>query len=336
MTIESARARVPAPAVLAPIELPQPGSAARASPSPSRAPNALLTQGDAQRDQTVRRFVEARLGNGVLYVGMNATHSQCDREAALLARTGPGARRSIGHSERDVELGPDRVRLPSEGREGDSAVVDLATPEGAHAFVDTLGISEETATALVSILVEALPGSRDELGALASVFARGERGEDVPSRLVLSGHCTGESVYDGSGVLGALRFADVLSLARAMPRAAAQIEDVMLSACNSGHENLPAGMAPAGVAIGAWRESFPNLKTVWAYAGAEDAKSRSPTGDAALKHIEAWELATRGRQEQLNPRRAIHRIDDGRGVGYEGNVSIWSVRDRNVQSARTR
>lgn len=258
---------------------------------------------------------------------MNGMQSQCDREASLLARTGPGVRRSIGHAERDADLGSDHARLltPSRG----SAIVDLATNEGSRAFAQTLGLSAETTQTIAAIVREAAPGSRDELAALAAVFARGELGDDVPSRLVLSGHCTGDSVYDGSGVLGTLRFADVFALARAMPRAAAQIEDVMLSACNSGHEN-----PPAGVAIGAWAESFPNLKTVWAYAGPEPERSRSPTGDGALEHIEAWELATRGRQEHVNARRAIHAVGDGRSAGFDGNVSVWTPKGMNVKSAR--
>jgi hypothetical protein len=309
-------------------------AASRASSPPAAPPPAALALATVtahrNADASVRRFVEAsrepstralastsastsakpRLGDGVLYVGMNGVGAQCDREAALLARSGRGVRVSIAHGERDARLGADRALVGG-------VAIELGTEEGAQRFARALGLSSAAADQIAAVLFAAPSGSRDELAGIACVFARGERGEDVPSRLVLSGHSVGNAVYDGAGALGALRFVDVFALARAMPRAAAQIEDVMLSACNSGHEHGD----DFQIAIGAWAEPFPNLKTVWGYAARTD--SHSPTGDIALAHIEAWEIATRGRQEHVDARGAIVRAN-GRSVGFEANVHVWS------------
>jgi len=109
-----------------------------------------------------------------------------------------------------------------------------------------------------------------------------------------------------------------------MPTAAADIEDIMLSACSSGY----AESADYRTGLQEWRTVFPNLKTLWGYGGAKDF--HSPTGDAALSHITAWERATRGRAERLDPRAAVAQTH-GHLVGYEGNVSWWSSKQGYVQ-----
>lgn len=271
-------------------------------------------------DGAALRFLRARsprLGDGVLYVGMNSDGSQNAREAAALRASGPGVRRTVGHGETQPGVGADRVHLAN------GAVVDLATPEGADSFAASLGLSRARAAEIARIVHAAESGSRDELAQIAAVFAEAERGGDIPSRLVLSGHSMGITAYDGAGRLGALHFQDVLALADAMPRAAAQIEDIMLSACSTGFDDQP-DKTP----LRAWKEHFPNLKTAWGYGRSADV--HSPTGDGALKHVKAWELATRGRQEKLSPRADIARANDG-PVGHERNVSIWTVAQGYVQ-----
>ena len=254
-----------------------------------------------------------RLGNGVLYVGMNSAGNQAELEAALLRRHGPGVRTTIAHGERDPEVGRDHVRL------GDGRVVDLSTQEGAMTLAESLDLPPSQTERIADIVFGALDGSRDELAAMAVVFAEAERGGDCPSRLVLSGHSTGAAIYDGAGSFGALRFTDVLALGAAMPRAAAQIEDIMISACASGFD---VSEASGGVALSAWRDHFPSLKTVWGYGG--EREFHSPTGRTALEHIEAWEIATRGRNEELHARSALQVASGGRPVGYERAVSVWS------------
>jgi hypothetical protein len=250
-----------------------------------------------------------RLGDGVLYVGMNSTYGQCDAEARALRGNGPGKREAVGHGEKDI--GADHARMPS------GTVVDLGEADEAREFAAALGLPAEQSDRIAEILVHATPGSRDELAQIASVFARAERGGDIPSRWVFSGHSTGQGIYDGDGRYGALQFNDVFALADAMPRAASQVEDIMLSACSSGFH-----------ALTDWREHFPNLKTAWGYGGQTDF--HSPTGATAIEHIKAWESATRGRREELHPRADIVH-SHGSTVGYENNVSVWTVNQGYVQ-----
>ena len=276
---------------------------------------------EVRDDGVALRFVQARPprpGDGVLYVGMNSHHDQNVHEANALRASGPGVRRIVGHGENEAGVGADRARL------GGGKVVDLATREGAEEFAGSLGLPPAQTATVARVVHGGREGSRDELAKIAKVFAEAERGKDIPSRFVISGHSTGTTAYDeGPGNLGGLRFSDVFALADAMPRAAAQIEDVMLSACSTGFEDEP-GKVP----LTSWKEHFPNLKTAWGYGRSDDV--HSPTGKGAVKHVKGWEQATRGRKEHLSPRAAIARANEG-PAGHERNVSIWTVRQGYVQ-----
>jgi hypothetical protein len=217
----------------------------------------------------------------VMYVGMNSTvlhgEAQNHREARNLAFDVV-----IAHAE-DGPDGADHVRVNGQ-------LFDLSTAQGADAFVATLGLPVAQSKAIATVLHRAGSGSRDELANIATVWARAEHGGTIPSRLVLSGHCGGSSVYDGAGKDGELGFASVQALADAMPAAAARVEDVMISACNSGHDDR-------GTALTSWQQHFPNLKTAWGYA-ADD--SHSPTEAHAVAHIAAWKVATAGRASHVD------------------------------------
>src|SRR4029078_12797206 len=81
-------------------------------------------------------------------------------------------------------------------------VYDLSTPEGALAFTGTLGLEPEQSEAIARVLWEAPEAARDELGQIARAFAPAEKGETIPSRLVLSGHSVGNGVWgDENGTL---------------------------------------------------------------------------------------------------------------------------------------
>ena len=96
------------------------------------------------------------------------------------------------------------------------------------------------------------PDAKDELAQLTKTWAKGERGEEIPSRLVLSGHSVGDGVWGDHN--GEIYRRDIADLAKAMPRAAAQVEDLHISGCYSGGQGD----------VDSWRGIFP-AKTVWAY-----------------------------------------------------------------------
>jgi hypothetical protein len=255
-----------------------------------------------------------QFNDGIIYLGMNSLGNQNAREAANI----PGAT-VIAHSE-DGPNGADHILVAGK-------LVDLATTAGARAFTDSLGLPKAQADTIASVLVDAHTGSRDELAGLAQVFARAEHGQSIPSRLVLSGHCYGTSLWDGSATNkdGTLTLSSVAALAKAMPKAAAQIEDVMLSACSTGYD-----AEPDKVSLGEWKQCFPNLKSAWGYATESDY--HSPTGNHAISHITAWREATQGRATDVDGSRAVreayarHRAEWGSTPAFAAeNVSVWTA-----------
>lgn len=100
---------------------------------------------------------------------------------------------------------------------------------------------------------------------LAIRFAEAERGSREIKKLTLSGHSL------GNGILGVPQ-TFVAQLARTFPKAAAQIEQVMVSGCHAGYE----------FEVGAWRAAFPNLKTFVGY------DRKAPSGEVAAADIVAF------------------------------------------------
>jgi hypothetical protein len=277
------------------------------------AENNARPTGSTRTDATTTEL-EPRFNDGIIYLGMNSLGDQNAHEAANIPNV-----TVIAHSE-DGASGADHVLLSGK-------VVDLATTDGAHAFAESLGLPKTQADAIASVLTGAHTGSRDELAGLARVFARAEQGKAIPSRLVLSGHCYGTSLWDGSpnNKEGTLTLASVSELAKAMPKAAGQIEDLMLSACSTGYDGEPDKMP-----LGDWKQCFPNLKTAWGYA--TDSDYHSPTGNHAISHITAWREATRGRATDVDGSRAVreayarHGAEWGNTPAFAAeNVSVWTA-----------
>lgn len=177
---------------------------------------------------------------------------------------------------------------------------DLYQPGEVNRFVDTLGLPKDSASKVSDVLNGAKPESRATLAGIAKAWAPGERGGQVPSRLALSGHSTGSSVW---GDRGSMQISDLTKLAKAMPGAAAQVEDLAANACFTGGYNR----------MSQWREAFPNLRTQMAYRG-----SAPGTHSGALSHQNRWERATRGRTDELPANVA-------RGTRKGQNIESWSL-----------
>lgn len=177
----------------------------------------------------------------------------------------------------------------------------LDTPEGARSFALTLGLPAEQTTKIADIIHTAGSDIRDELAQLTQVWAQAERGGQMPSRMILSGHSTGSSVWgDGNGRLG---FETLGQLAEAMPRAARSVEDLHLSACYTGGQGL----------MEEYRAIFPNAKTIWAYTGSAPGAASGST-----VHMARWDRATQGTGASLD-RAIAERTRKGE------NVAVWSA-----------
>jgi hypothetical protein len=224
--------------------------------------------------------------DAVLYMGMNKDSFGIESRA-LAAR---GARLSTIESSASSTVS-------FEGHD-----YDLSSEMGSRIFAAavarTYGLDREHTIALGDALAGTDPRGRDELARIALAWAPAESGATIPSRMILSGHSTGGLLMGGHGG-SELRFDDVLALARSMPAAARQIEDIHLSGCFTQQQvNQPAK----------WTAVFPNLKTLWGYGGFAPA--------APIGHLSDWESATRGRTDQLGER----------FMAAHGTATAWSLR----------
>jgi murein DD-endopeptidase MepM/ murein hydrolase activator NlpD len=223
--------------------------------------------------------------NDILMVGMNETAKY---EAQQLRARGANVT-LIGDAKVDDTIST-----------GANVTHNLSTQEGATAFALTLGLSGEQTAKIADVIQHAGSDSRDELAQLAQVWAKAEKGGQIPSRLVLSGHNVGSGVWGDDN--GMLRFDTIGKLAEAMPRAARSVEDLNLSACYSGGQPL----------MEKYRGMFPNVKTIWAYSG-----SAPGSYSGAVPHQSRWESATRGTKADLDRAIAEH-------TRKGENVAVWS------------
>ena len=262
--------------------------------SPRRAP--------ARADAFAGAAIAAHIDGGLAEFVRNAAAAQPSRKDDVLHI---GMNRSAAKNE-IAELAPHaQVTALAHGRDGvvtvAGATYDLKKDDGCEAFAAVLrarGLSSEQADAVMKVIGETGTTGKDEIAHLALLWTAGERGEAIPGRIVLSGHSSGDAIWDGGGD-GEISFADVQKLARVMPRAAAQIEDIHISACSTG------GQAALAENREAWVESFPSLKTLWAYDGSAPHEGKS--------HLADWARATKGDADRLA-------LTDKRATE---NVGVW-------------
>ncbi|BCM93088.1 hypothetical protein IAD21_04976 [Abditibacteriota bacterium] len=172
---------------------------------------------------------------------------------------------------------PDHVKINGKWME-------LGSSYGIAAFVKTLGLKPTNAAGVRRAISLCETGARDELGQLAQVWARGEKGARIPSRMVLAGHSNGDGVWGDDN--GSLRLGPLLQLSRALPHASSQIEDAFVTGCYSGGE----------VTMDQYLLIFPRAKTIWAYDAQAPGVDNGATVDQG-----GWEEATRGRNSSYVP-----------------------------------
>ena len=186
--------------------------------------------------------------------------------------------------------------------------VDIKDKEGIATFVGALpGLADDKKAKLTEYL-EGRFGqeSGDEIGQLIQTLHRVESGQMLMKRMVLSGHSGGTAIAgDGSAQINFNR--DLGTLAKIFPNAFAQVEDVMVSGCNTGQYRK----------LDQHWDLFPNLKTIWAYAG----WSPSP-GTGSTRHIKKWEAGSKGRGD-ANVEEARKDVGDDGGK-RDMNPAVWT------------
>lgn len=179
---------------------------------------------------------------------------------------------------------------------------DLSSETGRFEFGRAIGLPADKATALAEILGNAGDNTRDEAAQLARTFREADRGLRTIERIVLSGHSVGSGVWgDGNGYL---KLDTIAELSLLFPRAAGQVQDLMMAACYSGGESK----------LDSYTAMFPNLRSVWAYDG-----SAPGAVSGAVPHILRWERGTRGEAGDALSRNVAT------GTRKGENVAVWTV-----------
>ncbi len=155
---------------------------------------------------------------------------------------------------------------------------------------------------------------REQMADLMRMFRGAELGRYNLERLVFSGHHAGGQMWgDGRRAGELIPDRDLRNLVLAFPDAAAQVRDIMFSACNS----------EAYISLCA--ELFPGLQSIWVYEGTSPGVA---TGSA--RHIQHWERETRDEGLPAEGERVPARRD-GRG-----HVVIWSREEGLLKEAAGR
>lgn len=254
---------------------PKPDSGINGAPDPSGASpgKVLMSTGDIPPEREKRPDIPQFKGpwnDDVVYVGMN--------RGASTTAVRKLSRRA-------------RVTLITDGAQQDkvrvgSRVYDLRSNAGITGFANSLRLSAAQSEGVTNALKSCEKSARDELAQLALVWQRAEHGRNIPSRLVLAGHSNGDGVWGDNN--GSLRLGPLHELARAMPRAASQVEDAFVTGCYSGGE----------VTMEQYRLILPQVKTIWAY----EAQAPGVDNGGAMDQA-GWEAATRGRSNDVLPRK---------------------------------
>jgi hypothetical protein len=247
--------------------------------------------------------------DAVMFLGMNTEAATVERAALAKHANLLTLASDLNANEHKVTFGGRTFDVAPKFGADERAAIDPVTgkpsrSEAEHLFV-AMGMPREKAARIAERL-DSLDkhAARMELVEVAAVLWQGEQGATIPSRFLISGHSGDGAQAWGSGSHH-FYYAELRSLARELPRGAAQIEDLQIGTCSS-LNNVTLDLAE-------WREALPNLKTVWAY---ENGAGLHPTGDQA-----EWERQTRGRGDSIATTRAM----------ADKHVVTWSARDDKIR-----
>jgi len=154
-------------------------------------------------------------------------------------------------------------------------------------------------------------GAKDEVAQLARIMYEAEIGKRLMKRVVMSGHSGGTTLYGHNADYSesqSLNFTDLFPLTGLFPMATGQVEDLMLSACNTGWTDK----------LDTYKTLFPNLRSIWGYVGFSPAY-----GGGSERHITNWEKSSRGTVDQQKMDAARDKVAQGSGKN-DKHVALWT------------
>lgn len=230
--------------------------------------------------------------NGIVYMGLNHYAHDESRKLNELNRGAGGAVSAKPQTKQD--------HIKKGGVE-----YNLTTEAGAAQYIATLGLPDHIAIQTAEFLHGAGSKARDELAQFVRILSEAEMGERKIDRMVLSGHSVGSQIWGDDN--GKISFDQLEELFQIFPKAAAQVQHVMLSACYSGGE----------VGMNRYQGMFAGAESVWAYHA-----SSPGTWTGAMDHMGEWEKATEAGKDAsgVDP-------DLAKGFRKSENVATWNKED---------
>ncbi len=241
----------------------------------------------------------------ILYVGLNPSSKHLEKKT-LESKAGSAKVTSV--------VGATKQDTAKVGGQ----TVDLQTDEGLTAWLASIpNLSPERSALLEAFIKRAGASAMDEVAQLAQVLNEAETGQRLIKRVVLSGHSGGWSIWGDDN--GSLSFDHLQDLGKIFPMAVGQVEDLMLSACNTGQSRK----------LDQYKAIFPNVKSIWAYVGYSPSAA---TG--ALEHIGGWVDVTRG---DLDPEKLQGKREQiaGQSGKRDQNIAVWTKAPDGAESYET-
>lgn len=186
--------------------------------------------------------------------------------------------------------------------------VDLRTDAGLDAFVASFPKLDTGKRAQLKTFIQTSGiGSADELAQLCQAFYKAEIGQSIVKRVVISGHSGGWSVFGDPPNQTSVSFAHLAKLSGIFTIACGQVEDLALSACNTGQKGK----------LAQYKKIFPNLKSIWAYVG------YSPTTPGSQTHLVKWDAGSRGSVDSDKLHGQRKEVAKGSGKN-DPHVAVWT------------
>ena len=210
------------------------------------------------------------------------------------------------------EVGAGGVAAAMGRRDDDTALVNgqavsLDTQEGMDAFVGSLSPMSAARRDQIRAFLQEIGGQgMDELAQFVRILHSAEIGRSVIKRVVFSGHSAGWSIWGDDN--GGMDFDHLTKLVQIFPNAMGQVEDLMLSACNTAQVKK----------LDQYIAIFPNLRSIWGYVG------YSPSAwTGALGHIKTWSQVSEGEMDPGKMQAGREEIAGGSGK-RDLNIALWT------------
>lgn len=234
--------------------------------------------------------------NDVIYLGLNPD-SRISEIRTLRATAGSKrVAACLGNVNQDT------------GTSGGSTI-DLTDDEQLTNAIDAdySGLTGDQRKSFKAFIQRASSRSKDELFQLGGFLYQMESGQAVRTMMILSGHSAGYGISGEDENPTSISFWHLTQLPNIFPNACNMIQDLMVSACNTGQRGK----------LEQYTQIFPRLKSIWAYVG------YSPAAPSSNFHIQQWYEGAKGILNVDRLRKSRERVAR-RGGKNDKHVAAWT------------